>query len=184
MSSTESLVLQAAIIGVILGAMLHHRLKSSAPEIELTRRASRHRVSKKRRCARHSAAVADATLIDVNNVRGATMFDSDVDAMCASLYRWAVTSTSEETYTVLAIDHGLQAQAVLVGGRVVFSFAGEKLSATADDMIEVGAHYCTHEASPAQRVLIVSSDVGSARDSILTLWPIESSCCTAEELAY
>lgn len=104
----------------------------------------------------------EVEFIDVNNVRGRTHFDSDVDERCCSICRWAV-GEPESTAIVVAVDHGPKLQAFVLhserlGGRVVVTFAGRKLEA--DDTIVRGVRFCRRRG---ERVMVVTSDCGLRR---------------------
>lgn len=107
-------------------------------------------------------ATHEVEFVDVNNVRGRTHFDSDVNERCCSICRWAA-GEPESTAIVVAVDHGPKLQAFVLhserlGGRVVVTFAGRKLEA--DDTIVRGVGFCR---ARLERVMVVTSDCGLRR---------------------
>ncbi|KAL1504523.1 hypothetical protein AB1Y20_010925 [Prymnesium parvum] len=111
-------------------------------------------VNNVRGAGRFARGVGEALLLDVNNVRGAGRFARGVGEACAALALWAAERGA--ACALLAVDHGEAWEAFAPRDGLVVAFAGPKERATADDVIELSAHFCVHIAS--QRVLVVTSD--------------------------
>ena len=95
-----------------------------------------------------------ATLVDANNVRGVMRFP-DLSAFATAVRRWAHANAHRTSWTLLAVDHGVRAEAYALSAALAVAFAGERTDA---DTVIVHAVDWLLAADRTIKVRVVTSD--------------------------